>query len=110
MTPNERAAAVARALLEIDAVVFTPDAPITFKSGIKSPVYVDNRRVPFWPDQWRVVLEGFAQAARGLSFDVIAGIAVGTAPRWPITWGGRRSSCARRPRSTARAARSKAAT
>ena len=80
MTPNETAAAVARALLEIDAVVFTPDAPITFKSGIKSPVYVDNRRVPFWPAQWRVVLDGFAQAARGLTFDVIAGIAVGGVP------------------------------
>ena len=80
MTLNETAATVARALLEIDAVVFTPDAPLTFKSGIKSPVYVDNRRVPFWPAQWRVVLDGFAQAARDRSFDVIAGIAVGGVP------------------------------
>ncbi len=40
--------AVARALLDIGAVVFTPHAPVTFKSGIISPVYVDNRRLPFW--------------------------------------------------------------
>lgn len=69
-------AQAARALLEIDAVVFTPDAPITFKSGIRSPVYVDNRRLPFWPAQWRLVIEGFQRiiAAEGIAFDVIAGI------------------------------------
>ena len=37
---------VANALLDVGAVGFTPDAPITFKSGIKSPVYVDNRVLP----------------------------------------------------------------
>lgn len=74
------ATAVARALLEIGAVVFTPDTPITFKSGIRSPVYVDNRRIPFWPEQWRIVLDGFAQAAQELDFDVVAGIAVGGVP------------------------------
>jgi orotate phosphoribosyltransferase len=67
---------VARALLEIDAVVFTAHAPITFKSGIQSPVYVDNRRLPFWPEQWRQVIGGFRQLieAETISFDIIAGI------------------------------------
>ena len=74
--------AVARALLEIKAVVFTPRQPVTFKSGIQSPVYVDNRRLPFWPEQWRLVIEGFQQvaAAEGLDFDVIAGIAAAGIP------------------------------
>ncbi|GAB4573850.1 MAG: orotate phosphoribosyltransferase [Anaerolineae bacterium] len=74
--------AVARALLDIRAVVFTPRQPITFKSGIQSPVYVDNRRLPFWPEQWRLVIEGFAQviAARHLRYDVIAGIAAAGIP------------------------------
>jgi orotate phosphoribosyltransferase len=73
---------VARALLEIQAVVFTPHAPITFKSGIKSPVYVDNRRLPFWPPQWRLVIEGFRQVAaeRSIAFDAIAGIAAAGIP------------------------------
>jgi orotate phosphoribosyltransferase len=53
---------IARALLEIGAVVFTPDAPVTFKSGIKSPVYVDNRQLPYWPHPWRIIIEGFRQA------------------------------------------------
>ena len=78
----DTATAVARALLEIDAVGFNPEQPITFKSGIQSPVYVDNRRIPYWPAQWRVVLAGFAAAiqAQTLPVDVIAGIAVGGVP------------------------------
>jgi orotate phosphoribosyltransferase len=73
---NALGAEVARALLDCEAVVFTPRAPITFKSGIVSPVYVDNRRLPFWPAQWRVVIEGFRRAIAedALAFDVIAGI------------------------------------
>lgn len=73
---NALGAEVARALLDCQAVVFTPRAPITFKSGIVSPVYVDNRRLPFWPAQWRVVIEGFRRAIveDALAFDTIAGI------------------------------------
>ena len=74
--------AVARALLEIKAVVFTPDDPLTFKSGIKSPVYVDNRRLPFWPEQWRIVVEATQAyiAAAQPEYDIIAGIAAGGVP------------------------------
>ncbi|MEQ8674330.1 MAG: orotate phosphoribosyltransferase [Aggregatilineales bacterium] len=73
---------VARALLEIDAVGFTPQSPIRFKSGILSPVYVDNRRLPFHPRQWHTVIVGFAELIENtdLSFDVIAGVAVGGVP------------------------------
>ena len=73
---------VARALLEIQAVVFSPHDPITLKSGIKSPVYVDNRRLPFWPAQWQIVIEGMQQtiAAYNIEFDVIAGMAAGGIP------------------------------
>ena len=73
---NALQAEVACALLDIEAVVFTPRAPITFKSGIVSPVYVDNRRLPYWPAQWRVVIEAFRRliADNALAFDVIAGI------------------------------------
>jgi orotate phosphoribosyltransferase len=67
---------VARALLEIDAVGFSPHKPITFKSGIKSPVYVDNRRLPFHPAQWRVIVYSFASLIDdlGLPFDALAGL------------------------------------
>lgn len=67
---------VAQSLVRIGAVGFSLEKPITFKSGIISPVYVDNRRLPFHPQEWRIVLDGFAQLIedKKLGFDVIAGI------------------------------------
>ena len=67
---------IAEALVAIGGVGFTPWAPVTFKSGIQSPVYCDNRRFPFHPAAWRKVIAGFerAIAEHGLHVDVIAGI------------------------------------
>ena len=41
---------IARDLLEIKAVFFRPDEPFTWASGIKSPVYCDNRLTLTSPD------------------------------------------------------------
>ena len=73
---------IAKALLDIGAVGFAPGAPVTFKSGIVSPVYVDNRTLIYHPDPWRRVVEGFASviADMKLEFDLIAGVAVGGVP------------------------------
>lgn len=73
---------IAQALLDIRAVVFMPEAPITFKSGIISPIYVDNRCLPYEPDAWHQVIAGFqsAIAENALEFDVIAGIETGGIP------------------------------
>lgn len=67
---------VAKALLEIQAVGFSVDRPVTFKSGIRSPIYVDNRRLIYWPRQWHIIIEGFKQriAEAGISYEIIAGI------------------------------------
>jgi len=81
MTSN-RQPAIAQALLQINAVGFSPEKPITFKSGLRSPVYVDNRRLPFHPTQWQTVLHGFRALIeeKNLTCDAIAGIAVGGVP------------------------------
>ncbi|MCY4538994.1 MAG: orotate phosphoribosyltransferase [Chloroflexi bacterium] len=73
---------IAKALLDIGAVGFAPGAPVTFKSGIVSPVYVDNRTLIYHPDPWRRVVEGFASVIADieLEFDLIAGVAVGGVP------------------------------
>lgn len=73
---------VARALIEIGAVGFAPENPVTFKSGIISPVYVDNRKFPYHPKEWKVVIEGFKDLIeeKNISFDVIAGVALGGIP------------------------------
>lgn len=39
----------ARMLLEIDAVRFNPDAPITLASGLPSPTYIDCRQLISYP-------------------------------------------------------------
>lgn len=82
MTPHQRQTTIAQSLLAIDAVGFTPAAPITFKSGLRSPVYVDNRRLPFHPAQWHTILHGFRALIeeKDLRCDAIAGIAVGGVP------------------------------
>jgi orotate phosphoribosyltransferase len=66
----------AQALLDIQAVVFSPDAPITFKSGIVSPIYVDNRRLPYEPQAWHTIIDALRNLilTHNLTFDVIAGI------------------------------------
>ena len=73
---------VAKALLDIGAVGFSPAAPITFKSGIRSPVYVDNRALIHHPAAWHVVVEGFRALidTADFDYDIIAGVAVGGVP------------------------------
>jgi len=73
---------IAKALLKIKAVGFLPDNPVTFKSGIVSPVYVDNRQLIFHPKEWHTIVEGFNSLidTESLEFDVIAGVAVGGVP------------------------------
>jgi orotate phosphoribosyltransferase len=76
MSYESRSREIADALIAIDGVGFLPAAPITFKSGIKSPVYCDNRRFPFWPDEWAKVIHGFEAliAERKIPVDVVAGV------------------------------------
>lgn len=67
---------IADALIAIGGVGFRPDDPITFKSGIISPVYCDNRTFPYWPEQWRKVIEGFGSLIEreSIGFDALGGI------------------------------------
>lgn len=66
---------VAAALLNIGAVGFSPDKPVTFKMGIISPVYVDNRIFPFHPKEWATVIHGFGELLDQIAGDyVIAGV------------------------------------
>lgn len=76
MSYEARSRELADALIAIEGVSFCPAAPVTFKSGIKSPVYCDNRRFPFWPEQWAKVIRGFEAliAERKIALDVVAGV------------------------------------
>jgi orotate phosphoribosyltransferase len=76
MTPESGSRQIAAALIAIGGVGFRPASPITFKSGIKSPVYCDNRRFPFWPEQWAKVIADFERliVEHNIVVDVIGGV------------------------------------
>ena len=58
---NNLAKEVASNLLKIKAVFLKPNDPFTWASGIKSPIYCDNRLTLSYPDTRKVVEEGLAQ-------------------------------------------------
>jgi len=76
MSYEARSREIAEALIAIDGVGFRPDDPITFKSGIKSPVYCDNRRFPFWPEHWAKVIHAFEAliTERGIPLEIVGGV------------------------------------
>jgi len=73
---------VAKTLLEIKAVVLRPNEPFTFASGIKSPIYCDNRLLMGYPEKRRFICDQFAELIKenNLEFDVVAGTAMAGIP------------------------------
>lgn len=55
---------VAKALLSIQAVFFRPDEPFTWASGIKSPVYCDNRLILTAPKVRTLVETAIAETVK----------------------------------------------
>ena len=55
---------VAKNLLKIKAVFLRPSEPFTWASGIKSPIYCDNRLTLSYVDTRKVVEEGLAETIR----------------------------------------------
>ncbi len=64
MTKEERQIKVAQGLLKIKAVFFRPDEPFTWASGIKSPVYCDNRLILTAPEVRDLVENQIAETVR----------------------------------------------
>ena len=51
--------------------------PITFKSGIKSPIYCNLRECSSYPDLMKIICENFQELFKGVQLDGIVGIATG---------------------------------
>ena len=60
----ETAKKIAKDLLDIKAVFLKPDQPFTWASGIKSPIYCDNRLTLSYPDVRKVVENGLAETIK----------------------------------------------
>ncbi|WP_057735518.1 orotate phosphoribosyltransferase [Liquorilactobacillus uvarum] len=73
---------VAKDLLEINAVTLSPNEPFTWASGIKSPIYCDNRLTISYPEIRTRIAKGIADLIRE-SFpevEMIAGTATAGIP------------------------------
>ena len=102
---RDAALTTARILLEIKAVNFRPEEPYTFTAGWKSPVYIDCRRIIYFPRARAKICElGVEKIGRQVGFESIEVVAggetagirsppgspTGCSRRWPM--------CARSPR------------
>lgn len=73
-----RSREIAGALINAGAVLLRPEEPFTFASGLRSPVYCDNRLLLGNVAARRVVTAGFVERCGGV--DVLAGPATGGIP------------------------------
>ena len=73
---------VAGDLLRIKAVTLSPEAPFTWASGLKAPIYCDNRLTMGYPAVRRVLTDGFVARLdeHGLAPEVIVGTATSGIP------------------------------
>lgn len=80
MTPFDDAAVkIAEYLLQIKAVKLQPDQPFTWASGLKSPIYCDNRKTLSYPQIRTFIRQQFVNVINHhfAKPDVIAGVATG---------------------------------
>ncbi|SEP80950.1 orotate phosphoribosyltransferase [Neolewinella agarilytica] len=78
MTTSEK---IARRLLEAGAVKLQPASPFTWASGLRSPIYCDNRVLLSYPSIRSEVIDGLEELAAGFSdIEGIAGVATAGIP------------------------------
>ena len=77
---------IARELLKIKAVYLKPEEPFTWASGIKSPIYTDNRVTLAYPETRTLIEDGFVEKIRAEfpDVEVIAGTATAGIPHGAI--------------------------
>ncbi len=67
---------VARILLKIAAIKLQPKSPFTWASGLKSPIYCDNRLLLGFPTERKAIIDTMSQASKQWgNIDIIAGVA-----------------------------------
>lgn len=76
----QTAEAVANILLQEKAVFLRPEEPFTWTSGIKSPVYCDNRLLISTIESREFIINAFSEEVKKLNVDVIAGTATAGIP------------------------------
>ncbi|MBQ4206344.1 MAG: orotate phosphoribosyltransferase [Bacteroidales bacterium] len=83
MNEKDTALALANFLLQIKAIKLNPANPFTWASGLKSPIYCDNRITLSYPNIRTFIREAFVRICteRFGKPDLIAGVATGGIPQ-----------------------------
>ncbi|MFS0787090.1 orotate phosphoribosyltransferase [Shouchella sp. 1P09AA] len=73
---------IANHLLDIQAVTLSPNEPFTWSSGLKSPIYCDNRLTMSYPHVRKDIAKGLAHLIKTYApdADVVAGTATAGIP------------------------------
>jgi orotate phosphoribosyltransferase len=71
---------IAKILLSERAVFLRPEEPFTWTSGIKSPVYCDNRLLISTVISREVIIKSFVDYVKPLNIDLVAGTATAGIP------------------------------
>ncbi|MGB3801430.1 MAG: orotate phosphoribosyltransferase [Lewinella sp.] len=72
---------IARQLLEVEAVKLQPQDPFTWASGLRSPIYCDNRVLLSYPAIRTEVIDALVEVAQTMSgIEGIAGVATAGIP------------------------------
>ncbi|MCP4252932.1 MAG: orotate phosphoribosyltransferase [Candidatus Scalindua sp.] len=71
---------IARILLEKEAVKLNAKDPFTFASGIRSPIYCDNRQMIAHPEEREQIVEAFVNESKDYDFDIVAGTSTAGIP------------------------------
>ncbi|WP_429967185.1 orotate phosphoribosyltransferase [Enterococcus sp. AZ173] len=79
---KEQSNQIAKDLLDIEAIFLRPNEPFTWASGIKSPIYCDNRITMSYPNVRRAIAKGLAAVIKTTypEAEVIAGTATAGIP------------------------------
>ncbi len=71
---------IARILLEKKAIRLNAKVPFAFVSGIRSPIYCDNRRMIAYPEEREQIVDAFINESKNYDFDIVAGISTAGIP------------------------------
>lgn len=72
---------IARNLLQINAIKLNPQNPFTWASGMRSPIYCDNRISLSFPAARNAIIEGFKEKAYQFGHvDAVCGVATAGIP------------------------------
>ncbi|MHC4454272.1 MAG: orotate phosphoribosyltransferase [Planctomycetota bacterium] len=71
---------IAKILLEKKAVKLNARDPFTFVSGIRSPIYCDNRQMIAYPEEREKIVDSFINESRKYVFDIVAGTSTAGIP------------------------------